>query len=124
MVTVNWRIEASGSGTPTATLMSEHHIWAVETVKALVANQDEAGTFFCGGSRSSSKFIALFDGMFVLEVDLDTMNRRIDKRVALDPTDYGGTPDERAFAVRLHRTKEDLPKNGMIIDATAPLARR
>jgi hypothetical protein len=25
--------------------------------------------------------------------------------------------------VRLHQTKEDIPKNGIIIDATAPLAR-
>ena len=33
--------------------------------------------------------------MFVLEVDLDTMNRRIDERVALDPTDFGGKPEER-----------------------------
>jgi len=51
------------------------------------------------------------------------MNRRIDERVALDPTDFGGKPEERELAVRLHQTKEDIPKNGIIIDATAPLAR-
>ncbi len=111
------------TGTPTATWMSEHHMWDVEKVKALVANQDEAVTFFCGGSRNSSKFIALFDSIFVLEVDLETMNRRIDERVALDPTDFGGKPEERELAVRLHHTKEDIPKNGIIIDATPPLAR-
>jgi hypothetical protein len=61
--------------------------------------------------------------VFVLDVDLDTMNRRIDERVARDPTDFGGKPEERELAVRLHQTKEDLPKNGIIIDATAPLAR-
>ena len=44
---------------PSATWMSEHHIWDVEKVKALVANQDEAVTFFCGGSRNFSKFIDL-----------------------------------------------------------------
>src|SRR6516225_1528564 len=110
------------TSTPTATWMSEHHIWDVEKVKALVANQDEPVTFFCGGSKNSSKFIALFDGVFVLEVDLDTMNRRIDERVALDRTDFGGKPEERELAVRLHHTKEDIPKNGIIIDATAPLA--
>jgi hypothetical protein len=32
--------------------------------------------------------VDLFDGVFVLEVDLDTLNRRIDERVALDPTDW------------------------------------
>ena len=130
MVTVNWRIKAIRKlvnrrihTTPTATFTSEHHIWDVEKVKALVANQDEAVTFFCGGSRNFSKFIELFDGVFVLDVDLDTMNRRIDERVALDPTDFGGKPAERELAVRLHHTKEDIPKNGIIIDATPPLAR-
>jgi hypothetical protein len=111
------------TGTPTAIWLSEHHIWDVEKVKALVANQEEAVTFFCGGSKNSSKYIALFDGVFVLEVDLDTSLRRIDERVALDPTDWGGTPEEREITVRMYHTKEDIPKNGMIIDATAPLAR-
>ena len=114
---------APETATPTATWMSEHHIWDVEKVRALVAHQEEAITYFCGGSRNFTKFIGLFDGVFVLEVDLDTMNRRIDERVALDPTDFGGKPEERKLAVRLHQTKEDIPKNGIIIDATAPLAR-
>jgi adenylate kinase family enzyme len=106
-----------------ATFISEHHIWDVAKVKALVANQEEAITFFCGGSRNFAKFIALFDGVFVLDVDLDTSLRRIDERVALDPTDWGATPAEREITVRLHQTKEGIPKNGMIIDATPPLAR-
>jgi hypothetical protein len=114
---------APETGTPTATWMSEHQIWDVEKVQAFVANHEEAVTFFCGGSRNFAKFVDLFDGVFVLEVDLDTMNRRIDERVALDPTDFGGKPEERELAVRLHQTKEDIPKNGIIIDATAPLAR-
>jgi hypothetical protein len=107
---------------PTAIWTSEHQIWDVEKVKAYIANQDEAVTFFCGGSRNFPKFIDLFDGVFVLDVDLDTMKRRIDERVALDPTDFGGKPEELELAVRLHQTKEDIPKNGIIIDATAPLA--
>ena len=114
---------APDTGTLTATWMSEHQIWDVEKVQALVANQEEAVTFFCGGSRNFAKFIDLFDGVFVLEVDLDTLNRRIDERVALDPTDFGGKPEERELAMRLHQTKENIPKNGIIIDATAPLAR-
>ena len=112
---------APEKGTATATWMSEHHIWDVEKVKTLVANQDETVTFFCGGSRNFAKFIHLFDGVFVLEVDLDTMNRRIDERMAMDSTDWGGKPEEREIAVRLHRTKKDIPKNGIIMDATRPL---
>jgi hypothetical protein len=30
---------------------------------------------------------------------------------------------ERDLVVRLHRTKEDIPANGTVIDATAPIAR-
>ncbi len=119
------------TGTPTdglthersATFISEHHIWHVDKVKAFIVNRDEAVTFFCGGSRNSSQFIDLFDGVFILEVDFDTMNRRIDERVAMDPTDWGGKQTEREASARLYHTKEGIPKNGMIIDATAPLAR-
>jgi adenylate kinase family enzyme len=114
---------APESGTPTAAWISDHHIWDVEKVKAYIANQDEAVTFFCGGSRNFSKFIDLLDGVFVLEVDLDTVNRRIAERVALDPTDFGGKPEERELIARLYATKEQVPKNAMSIDATAPIAR-
>jgi hypothetical protein len=105
-----------------ATFISEHHIWDVEKVRAFVANQDEAITFFCGGSKNSSKYIAFFDGVFVLEVDLDTSLRRIAERVARDPTDWGATPEEREITVRMYHAKEALAQNGTIIDATAPLA--
>jgi hypothetical protein len=108
---------------PTASWMSEHHIWDVEKVRASIANRDEAVTFFCGGSRNSSKFIDLLDGVFVLEVDLDTMNRRIDERVARDPTDFGGTAEERELIARLYAARESVPTNATRIDAVAPIAR-
>jgi hypothetical protein len=105
-----------------ATFISEHHIWDVEKVKAYVANQEEAVTFFCGGSKNSSKYIDLFDGVFVLAVDLETSLRRIEERVARDPTDWGGTPEERDITVRMYHTQAALPHNATIINATAPLA--
>jgi len=108
------------TGQPTDGFSHEHHIWHIDMVKSLVANQDHALTFFCGGSRNFSKFIDLFDGVFVLEVDLDTLTRRLAER----PDDeWGGKQSERDLIVRLHHTKEDTPKNGTIIDATKPLAR-
>lgn len=114
---------ASPTDTPTAVWMSEHQIWDLEKVKAYIASQDEPLTFFCGGSRNYWKFADLLDGVFVLEVDLETMNRRIDERVALDPTDFGGKPEERELIARLFATKADIPKTAMSIDANAPLAR-
>jgi dephospho-CoA kinase len=106
------------TGEPTDGLTHEHHIWHVDKVEALVANQDEAVAFFCGGSRNFSKFVDLFDGVFVLEVDLDTMNRRLDERTE---EDWGAKP-ERGLIARLHQTKEDIPKNGISIDATAQIS--
>lgn len=108
------------TGEPTDGHSHEHHIWHIDRVKSLVANQDEAVTFFCGGSRNFSKFIDLFDGVFVLEVDLATLNRRLDERPA---DEWGGRQSERDLILRLHRTKEDTPKGGIVIDATRPLTR-
>ena len=39
-----------------------HHIWDVDKVKSLVADQRNAISFFCGGSRNFPRFIDLFDG--------------------------------------------------------------
>jgi broad-specificity NMP kinase len=104
------------TGKPTDGVTHEHHIWHVDKVKAIVANQDEAVTFFCGGSRNFSKFIDLFDGVFVLEVDLGALNRRLDER---PENEWGGEQTERELIARLNQTKEDTPKDGIIIDATA-----
>ncbi|MQB45050.1 AAA family ATPase [Rhizobium sp. ICMP 5592] len=97
----------------------KHHLWDVDKVKSLVADRSHAISFFCGGSRNSHHFIGLFDGVFVLDVDLDTLKRRLASR----PEDeFGGKPAERDVVVRLHATKEDIPKNATTIDAAAPLA--
>jgi hypothetical protein len=109
------------TGEPREGFAHEHHIWHVDKVRALVANQDEPVTFFCGGSRNFAKFIDLFDGVFVLEVDLDTLNRRLDERP--DSEWAGGQPPKRERVVRSHQTKEDVPKNAISIDATQSVER-
>ena len=102
----------------------EHLLWDIDKVKSVIADHSIPISFFCGGSRNFHRFIDLLDGVFILEVDdLDTLYRRFDERVARDPTDWGGKPEERELVERLHRTKEDLPKGGVVIDATAPIER-
>jgi broad-specificity NMP kinase len=96
----------------------EHHIWDVEKVRRLAANQDDETTFFCGGSRNFKQFIDLFDEVFILEVDVETLNERLDSR----DDDWGKGKSERDLILRLHGTKEDTPSNGVVIDATQPLA--
>jgi thymidylate kinase len=107
------------TGEPVDGLAHEHHIWNVEKVRALVADQSHAASFFCGGCRNFSSFIDLFDRVFVLEIDRDTLTRRLAQR---PETEWGGRPAERRLIRRLHATKEDTPK-GVVIDATAPLER-
>ena len=96
-------------------------LWDLAKVNALLANHEEAITFFCGGCSNSSKFIDRLDGVFVLEVDdIDTVMRRIDVRVLIDPTDWGGRQEEREIIIRAHQTKKAAPA-GWAIDASAPL---
>lgn len=95
-------------------------IWDVEKVHALVADQTHLVTFFCGGSRNSDRFIHLFDAVFVLELDLTTLNQRLAARPAHE---WGGTAEEgEAFARFQHTTKEGFATDAIHIDATAPLA--
>ncbi|MEM7112875.1 MAG: AAA family ATPase [Chloroflexota bacterium] len=94
-------------------------LWDVEKVRALAADQSRAATLFFGGSRNSDRFIGLFDEVFVLEIDLETLNQRL---AARPPDEWGGTAAEgESFARFQQVTKAYLPKNATIIDATAPL---
>lgn len=96
-------------------------IWDLAKIQALLTNEDQAVTFLCGGCRNSAEFIDILDGVFVLEVDdIDIVMRRIDERILVDPTDWGGRPEEREIIMLLHRTKRGIAQ-GCAIDATAPL---
>ncbi len=107
------------TGAPLDGFAHEHHIWDVDKVRSLVADRRHAMSFFCGGSRNFHRFIDLFDGVFVLDADFDTLNGRLAARPA---DEFGGTPSERELIKRLNATNEDVPKNAVRIDARAPLA--
>jgi len=116
-------VDASGSqddAADSAAWRHAHHIWDIAKVKAVLADRSQVASFFCGGSRNVHQFIDVFDGVFILDVDRDTLIRRIDAR---PPDEFGASPDERELILRLHATNEDIPKTGTVIDATAPLER-
>jgi len=106
------------TGISTVGFTHEHHIWDIGKVKSIVAEQDHDVTFFCGGSRNFKDFIDLFDKVFVLEIDTDTLNERLDNR---PDNAWGKNQIERDLILNLQTTKEDIPGNGIIIDATQPL---
>ncbi|MBN8951353.1 MULTISPECIES: AAA family ATPase [unclassified Rhizobium] len=98
----------------------KHHLWNVDKVKSLAADRSHPASFFCGGSRNFHRFIHLFDAVFVLDVDVGTLKRRLADR----PEDeFGGKAAEREVILELHATQADIPRNAIAIDATAPLAR-
>ncbi len=107
------------TGLPTDRGGHDHHLWHVERVQALASDHAHEVTFFCGGSRNFSQFLHLFDVVFVLDVDPDTLQRRLEAR---PPDEWGGTPEQRAMVARLHRTGADIPRDGVVIDTTAALA--
>jgi hypothetical protein len=73
-----------------------HWIWPVDKVRAIAADTTHPATFFCGGSRNFHKFLDLFDKVFVLDIDVETLNRRLDGR----PNEPGFEPVERALVLR------------------------
>lgn len=100
-----------------------HHIWDVDKVRLLVADSREEVTFFCGGSRNLSVFVDLFDGVFVLEVDDETLVRRLNDRPG---DEWGGagrqTERDLVFELRGHGPdRAGLPSHAVVINATAPL---
>jgi broad-specificity NMP kinase len=82
-----------------------HWIWPVHRVRAIAADTTHPVTFFCGGSRNFLKFLDVFDKVFVLDIDVETLNRRLDGR----PNEPGFEAAERALVVRYHRTRKYLP---------------
>lgn len=82
-----------------------HWIWPVDKVRAIAADTTHPATFFCGGSRNFHKFLDLFDKVFVLDIDVETLSRRLDGR----PNEPGFEPAERQLVLHYHHTREYLP---------------
>ncbi len=97
----------------------ERWIWPVDRMRSLAADHEHPASFFCGHSSNFHRFIELFDRVFVLEVDRETLQKRLAARPA---DEFGGMPDERDFILRLSAAKQALPDNAVHIDATAPVA--
>jgi shikimate kinase len=70
----------------------EYHIWDVDKVREIAAGNEEEIVFFCGGSRNFGKFLTLFDKVFVLDVDIETLRRRLADR---EPTTGVATTSRR-----------------------------
>lgn len=108
------------TGEPLEGFVHEHHIWNVDKVKSIIADHGHPITFFCGGSRNFHHFISMFDEVFVLSIDIYTLNKRLDAR---PKNEFGGNPSERDLIIKLHATKTDIPPNALSLDASAPITK-
>ena len=95
-------------------------IWPVDRVKALIADRTHPVTFFCGGARNAHHFIDLFDQVFALALDWETLQGRIEGR---GDDEFGGKPEEAALVRRVHASGEDIPVGATRIDSTRPVSR-
>ena len=95
-----------------------HWIWPVERVEGLIADPSHPLTFFCGGCRNAHHFIRRVDMVFVLDVDRDTLTRRLAGR---GDDEFGGTPLERDLVLAIRDTGDGLPHDAIRIDATRPV---
>jgi broad-specificity NMP kinase len=96
------------------------HIWDVHKVREIVSNKDDDVAFFCGGSRNLHKFLDVFDKIFVLDVDVETLRERLDRRTA-DDWDVTDPENSTEFVLRLHASKEALPE-GVTINTARPIS--
>lgn len=106
------------TGIKTKGFKHKNHIWDVKKVKLIISSNEDEHAFFCGGSRNFKKFIDLFDRVFILDLDKETLNARLNGR---SKKTWGGTEEQRKQILRLHQTEEDIPNIGIKIDATKPL---
>jgi len=104
------------TGKRTESIGFEYHIWDVNKVKEIIANKEDKVAFFCGGSRNFPKFIDLFDKVFVLDVDTETLKQRLENR---DANDWGGNNEQKELILRLHAANDTVPE-GMLIDTARP----
>lgn len=115
-----WADPADAHGSDAVRQRHQCWIWNVDKVRSLVADRSRPETFFCGGSRNHGRYIDLFDRIFVLDVDLGTLKRRVAGRTE---DEFGGKPAEWAMLASLHATREDIPKGATIVDGAQPVAR-
>jgi dephospho-CoA kinase len=103
-----------------AARIHQQAIWDMAKVLQHLEDHQQDVSYFCGGFRNHAELLGLFDGVFVLEVDAETLMQRLSRRPA---DEFGGRRSEQALIIRLHATREDMPRPAISIDATQPVDR-
>lgn len=105
------------TGIPTKGHSHQNHIWDLDKLNEKLNNKSKI-TFFCGGSRNFHRFIDRFDKVIVLDIDEDTLVKRLNNRKI---GEWGNKQNEKDLVIKLNRTKEDIPRTKHVIDSTKNL---
>ena len=99
------------------------HGWHVsrQDIEQLSANANSQTTFLCGLVDNLDELIDLFDGIFALYIDKETLRHRLANRT---DNDWGTQKHELQRTLAGHRTLYDEFRklNAIIIDASKPIS--
>lgn len=93
--------------------------WDERTVRSLLGAAANRDLIICGNAANQHKFYSLFDRLYVLVADNDTLRRRLLGRTT---NSFGKQPDELAWVLGENErlTHELLVAGAQAIDATQP----
>lgn len=122
---VNATGEIASSTTPAERTAEwrEHHSWQMSKDKLLALKKTAASkpVFVCGVAANEEEYLDVFDKIFALTVDTETLVHRITTR---DIGDFGKSEHEMKSLLEWQNMTEDGYKKigAQVIDATRPLA--
>ncbi len=99
--------------------LSHYWAWDPDKIKELLSSKEPV--LICGLSSTQYEFYNLFDKIFVLTIDEDTMLQRLANR---DTNDFGKHPEERARMKNIRqKVQADLLNSDkcIAIDSTQPV---
>ncbi|MFO0920836.1 MAG: AAA family ATPase [Candidatus Saccharimonadales bacterium] len=98
------------------------HTWKMskEALQKLKASSDHKPVFVCGVASNENEYIDVFDKVFALDVDIETLMHRITTRTT---GDFGKSPHEMETLLNWHKsTGEYYRKIGAyIVNTSKPL---
>jgi len=101
----------------------KHHTWKMSKDK-LLELKDRAGpnpVFVCGVASNEDEYIDVFDKVFALDIDTETMKHRINTRTS---GDFGKSTHEMKTLLEWQQTTKDYYEkvNAHVVDATQTVA--
>jgi gluconate kinase len=96
---------------------ADRSMWDEQRAVSELESPEPEVLFVCGSSRNRDRFLPYFTEIINLQIDDDTMRRRLQERTN---NDFGKQPEELELMLTLNRSGEK-PAGAIDVDATRPL---